>query len=87
MNIECVEKARPNPTIGTIDEQVALLHSRLINILDHVRSGCIGESPTEKCCATECPIPSSSLDSIDQRLGEIYGTVSTIENFVKRFHS
>lgn len=74
-------------TILSIDVNMTRLNSRLRYLLGNLRIAANGEQSECESEKGQESIPTASIDSIIIRLGDAHSIVSTIESYMKRFHT
>ena len=72
-------------SVPEIDSSLNRIVHRLYKIKNDLHDGIYGESPKESD-TEKAEFPTPSLSSIEQRVEDIYGELSSIETYVTKIH-
>ncbi len=82
-----VKPVGKDPSIASIDEALSQINSRVISISSILHDGLYGETPKSEDSCDKESIPSSSLASLNQRIGYINSGLTEIERHCASIHS
>ena len=86
MNEDCCVAPNQEPTISSLDEQLAVLVQRAINVVDNLTCGIYGNGNAVKK-EDDREIESQSLASIQRRVNDLMNNLNSIETLTSKIHS